>query len=126
MARTEARTGAPCFDLDAHPHVAIAAHQIDLGGGRLEPPADHPQPAAGQVAGGEELADPTQLGRRRTEKAQEEARCDAGEEPPPDPQSFSAGSSVSTFWIALRLKRSRTPSATCRTITSSWICATLA
>lgn len=127
----EARAVAAGLHLHDHQRVRAAADQVQLASGRAQAAGERPQARAAQEACGDALAGQPAL--RPREPRQRPRGAQPRREPreqatgrPPRPYGALASGSASMLWTAARLKRIRTPSATCSVTTSSWTAATTA
>ena len=139
VAGPEPAGAARGLDLADHQRLAVREREVDLGTGGAQPAREAAQAARPQEALGDALAGQAELAVGRREARRREGRREAEGEPAQpagagpqeaEPASLDSlasapsGSSVSTLWIAARLKRMRTPSATCSVTTSSLTMAT--
>lgn len=125
------------LDLAHDQRVAVQEREVDLGQGRPQAPGQDPEAARGEEARRDALAREPELAVRRLEPRRGERRREAEGETAQlrgrgrqdaAPGSFApavSGSSVRMVWTATRLKRMRTPSATCSVTTSFWTMATV-
>lgn len=134
-ARPEALARAAGLDLDHDQRLAFREDEVELRPAGVQPPRQEAPAARPQRALDQSFSCARELRIPRREHAQREARPEARQERAPEPDQTLVGSALSsstgsmaasiTLWIAARVKRRRTLSATCSTTTSAVVVTTV-